>query len=1710
MRNIHFISTLKTHHCIWVFLFFAAIPKLGVTQSQPALSPVNISGAVYDSAVNYYSIRDSVVNYLTNTTDTNQYQLNQLGNFVHFWDRRMTDANGGDYTSIVNALKSYAATVSYPIFDEAQWELLGPVTVDNHTGMDNQRIGSISEVLGNPDDDSDILIGTTHSGIWKYQAITDSWYCVTDNLGIPCLGITSLVRHKFHPDTIYASTGATDNASSYGIGIIVSYDGGVNWSQLNSFNNALYPFVTRMIIDNFDDDPTNESTLYALAGKYIFHSSNSGQTWGWPSSPVPQLGTHSYFNDLAITTNGDLIVTTANVYSNTAKCYLFNSTTTTWSEIQLYNGASQFKFKHARVAANVNGDSTVHEVILVADRIENSGYQRLVFLSEDTGLTWNVHKTINGQGNLGTSDYHQELCFVRGMNGRHNILVGSDQFAYMSSVGPQPALNQVDVGHLGVNDIEFVKYDANYVVHLLVATNGGISKVVADLGFTPSGPPSVQNLNGLYMPIANLVGMGVSQSREIKVVAGSRHNETFIYEKNKWTNIRTENQADGGDCEISPENPDIYFYQKNADMIMDDGQNTSVLYPSGGWNDIGLQYELNPEYPGILYAGQEGSNGIGLFNEYNYTGSVPYTIPRTNNLGLEQVGAMASDGNGLILAAARNYKPHSPAQVVLIKSTDNGNTWTDISGGAVSYQGGNTNPYPPLYSEASWKTIDDIAIDPDNSNIIFLALSGLFRDHQTGIPIPDSRRVLRSIDGGLTWFDFSEGLGVLPCHTLAIQKTDNYKRIFVGNEVGVFYRDITSIPTFTPWQPFQEGLPVCIVTDLDIRECTNELYAATNGRGVFRTSLEEFPEPDIVISNGQSILWDADDKVSSDVIIKNGGALTIEDCQIEMLFGRKIIVEQGGRLVVDNATLTNYNFCDTLWEGVEVWGWDYAPQALINGSYIQGYMEMKNDAVIENARYGVRLWNPQDNTQTGGILIANNSRFHNCWQAIEAWHYENWNPNTGIPISNATEVDSCGFIVDDLFPLHTFESQIKLYDVWGLRFKGCEFEDQRTNITDYHHLGKGMYSLDASYEVGGLCTANPPVYPCTGGNLIPSSFAGFAKAIHAEGTNGNRNIEVTQTDFERNITGIRIDAVDFLVALNNNFSVGDPNGFALMYTGIKSMSSKAYRIEENSFSGVQVLDQKRYGVYIYNSGPDNNQVYKNTFTAMDYAQYSTSINRHHINTFEGLQYLCNEHYNTTGIDIYSNRVQGQQDHLHGIRDYQGYVTSSAANHFTPYSTEPEHSITNKSQNVIKYFYNNIDPSEEPVEYTPLKVILSQKAGAYNACPSYSSGGYNGAALSESLLGNAKQNLALSESAYLNLLYNYNQLIDGGSTNALLAEIQLSWPEDAWELRNELLSNSPYLSEEVIRQAGEKGILPSAMMLEICLANPEAVRSEELMDFLGNEIPNPLPAYMLDLIRACWEDETARTVLEATLAGYGSTMMFWSNVLIADMMQADELQPVDTLLDYLNRRQTLPSVYSRIEALMADSNYTAAQLLMELIPQQYELNEAEASAYEHFVDWFDFRQGLHSEGRGLTELNEEELDGLQELASHYDRSGEQVRNLLCFLYGICIELELGDPESQPKSSAASPYRDKDLEAVTMEVFPNPAHTYLTCRIAREHIQGQAVLKLSDVSGRVVYQAGLKSLPGDHLIDTRGFPDGTYVLHLQDATGILESTKLMIRH
>jgi len=1694
---------------IFRLLLICCLALAGVlSQAQTAQSSINTRLAVYDSVYSFVDMRDSLVQYLATTQDTNPEIIMNYLRFMEFWNARITDSADASYSGIKKALQAYAAGVTTPIIDEADWRLLGPVRVDNYIGMDNQRMGIVSEVLGNPNDDNDILIGTAHSGVWKYNPQTAGWDCVSDMLNFPCLGITSLVRNKFEPDTIYASTGVGEKAERYGTGIIQSFDGGNTWSLMSSFPNATYPYVTRLIADETDDDPGDGLTLYALSGKHIFKSENSGLNWTILFTP-PLQDEHSYFNDLSITTRGDLIVTTANAWHNAAEAFYFDYNSSSWSSIDLNVDGDPFAFQHARVTGP-HHSTNVHTYYMVCDSIGGLNSKRVVFISIDMGMSWEPHKIINGWDSYGVSFYHQEIVYTHDFpSNPQRLLLGGRELCSMlgGPAYPPPGLDPLGSGHSGINDIEIYGYDPERNLHkILIANNGGVSRLLVNLD--EQILEGLTNLNIDFLPITDFVGMGVSQRGPEKIVAGSMYNETFLFEDRNWTHISHPLDESGGDCEIKVDDPQRYFYQEQGEMIEVDGQTSSTLYANLGWPILGLKYELDPLNPDILYAGREkGLNGNGRLQIYDMGPKT--TTTRENTLGLTTTGAIAADGNGLIFVSDLDFKNHYTTDAVLIKSTNNGATWTSLNNSLVYYFDNGSPIAKELFKIVGYKSIRDIVIDPDNNQHVYLAISGIYTSDAYGTPIQNDRRVLRSTDGGLSWYDFSENLGAVPCHCLAIHKTDHKKRIFVGNEVGVFWKDLAH--PGSNWSTFQEGLPPMIVTDMDIRECSNEMYIATKGRGIFKTSLSEFYEPQTILPSGVNITWNADIKIKSDIVIPYNTRLTIEDCTIEIMTGRKIIIQPGAELIVDNATLTNV--CDTVWEGIEVWGNIGYSQFQTVGGYLQGYLELKNNAVIENAHYGVRVWKPEDWSSTGGIIIASDASFRNCWKAVEFMPYENFNPN--LPpytppypaAANVSVFRNCSFVVDDDFYRSSFDAQVSQLDVWGVRFLGCNFTDQRTGISLKQELGKGIYTLDASFEVGSLCTASPPIDPCPAIDLTPSSFFGLNMAIAAGGTHSNRNIKVSEAQFEDNVTGIYVSAVDHLVALSNEFVVGGLSDIDDRSYGIRIDNSTSYRVEENSFNGEIHPSQKTFGVFVFESGSDNNQVYRNTFENLDYGQYGIGINRNTVTPFEGLQFLCSENWNAFGVDIFSDFVEfDPYEQYHGIRDYQGYLSASAANDFTLVSSAPEHSLTNRTQNVLTYYYNNA--SEAPVSYTPAMVIPMQSA-AWNACPSNLTGGYGGEALSESQKQEVKDSLAQKETAYLNLLYNYHQLIDGGNTNALLTEIQLSWPEDAWDLRNELLSHSPYLSEEVIREAAEKGILPQAMLLEVCLANPETMRSEALMEFLGNEIPNPLPAYMIDLIRVCREQETARTTLEATLGGYGAQMMFWSNILLADMKQDSLRTSTDSLAHYLHRRQTLSSAYARIEALVADSNFVEAESCLELLPEQYPMNEAETEAFAHYNTWFGFQKSLAQNGRSLMQLNEQEIDALLDLAYAYDRSGAQIRNLLCFRYKLCIELPVNGSGTQPKSLIRTSGNEPENHFHLVQVFPNPANTYLSVSIESNTGVQPLTLTITDVSGRVVYRAYPSLVPGHHLVDTRKWKEGMYLYQVRDPRSTIGSGKFIIR-
>ena len=141
-------------------------------------------------------------------------------------------------------------------------------------------------------------------------------------------------------------------------------------------------------------------------------------------------------------------------------------------------------------------------------------------------------------------------------------------------------------------------------------------------------------------------------------------------------------------------------------------------------------------------------------------------------------------------------------------------TWTTISGGDLSYP-----------SAGGGRFITGMAVNPDVSTELWFCIAG----YSSG------QKVYRTTNAGGDWENMSGSLPNVPVHCIVFEDNDGAPggAVYVGTEIGVFYRD----NTMTDWRPFNNFLPNSPVTDMYIYKNggTNLVTASTFGRGLWRT-----------------------------------------------------------------------------------------------------------------------------------------------------------------------------------------------------------------------------------------------------------------------------------------------------------------------------------------------------------------------------------------------------------------------------------------------------------------------------------------------------------------------------------------------------------------------------------------------------------------------------------------------------------------------------------------------------------------------------------------------------------------------------------------------------------------------------------------------------------------------------------------------------------
>lgn len=833
--------------------------------------------------------------------------------------------------------------------------------------------------------------------------------------------------------------------------------------------------------------------------------------------------------------------------------------------------------------------------------------------------------------------------------------------------------------------------------------------------------------------------------------------------------------------------------------------------------------------------------------------------------------------------------------------------------------------------------------------------------------------------------------------------------------------------------------------------------------------------------------WDEPKYSVDDIVIGDDIVLTITSA-LHMAADASIIIEPGGKLIVDGGTIKNA--CDDHWQGIEVWGNPSNNQHPDN----KGYLVLKNGAVVENAISAVELWEPDVSSKTGGIVQATDAVFRNNAKSLHAEDYANLHPVTSQEVDNLSFFKNCTFEITDEYNMtQTFEKHVKLDRVKGIQFDGCWFTVADIQQVDDHCVG--IESNSAGFSLTSAC-ANE-IVPCN--EYRYPSFDGFYTAIEANDTYSNlKTFIVEEAEFTNNTYGIKVQDVYGYSVLFSDFYIGRNNadeeacegiGQQASGFGIWSDASTGFAIEENYFTQQPGSPTGTYtGIRIAETLATD-EVYKNDFDDLNYGNYTEGKNWAGSNTENGLAFYCNLNIDNTS-DFYI--VKGDGFLQGGVQSNQGWRDEAAGNTFTQAGASWH--LYNGGDFRIFYYHSNYNSLEDPTDAL-LHNVTDHGINYTNACPSHYGGGTEGG---RGVVLSEEEKLE-TEALFVEGLNNYNnykalyeQLKDGGSTETLLTEVETAWPTDMWELREELLGKSPHLSQEVLMAAADKSdVLPDAVLFEILAANPDELKKVELMKYLEDK-ENPLPEYMLDVLRQVASGTTYKTVLEQHMAHYNQVKTRAANDMIRSILNEEETDN-DALRNWLDNMGGQRADEQIIATWLQEGNYANTLNLANLLPQLYNYDEAALAEHNYYLDMLNLNIFLKQEGRAWDELSTPELNSISYIAANsHSTAGSMAKAILESNYGThyCNCLAPADSTSFKSSSLYNPEAIQDMLGGSVSVNPNPANNWTAFEYTLPEAETEGKIEITDLKGNVLELFMVTGKQGIQIWDTRIVTSGVY--------------------
>lgn len=860
------------------------------------------------------------------------------------------------------------------------------------------------------------------------------------------------------------------------------------------------------------------------------------------------------------------------------------------------------------------------------------------------------------------------------------------------------------------------------------------------------------------------------------------------------------------------------------------------------------------------------------------------------------------------------------------------------------------------------------------------------------------------------------------------------------------------------------------------------------------------PECEIHINSDTT--WNVSFATCCDVIIHPNATLTIT-CDVAFCPICKVKVLPGSKLVLDGSRL----FCavpDHQWQGVRVYGTGSGGyQGLINGSYTQGRVIMRNNAEINHARVALDLWDGINFNTTGGVVDAKDAGFNNNGMAIRALYFQNINPVNGNIIDYYTKFTNCSFSIDKDYPLEgeMFHHHVVLANVKGLKFFGCHFSLQDCPDGLCAEDNAAIFAIDGGFTLNKYCN-NSNIYPCPENNYVYNIIRGFYMGINAVniGTTPHA-FTVKHSRFGSNTFGIHTMQDAFPTILHSVFYTDGPGDCRV---GVYLDNTSSFVIEDNIFYGAVTLDNtpaERFGTAVFNSQGDNN-IYRNIFTDLTCANFSDFRNRPIISSFygNGLTYKCN----TCGHNQYDFLVPKADDNNYGIQIHQGDALLAAGNRF---STNATYQFYNGVPIPIIYYQYQGDPDQILNSYYNVIPIAAPE----NECPDH----YNES--NDPVLSEAEKQQR--ETAYYNAYSNYSNIkvlyesyIDGGNTATTVNNIANAMPADMWELRAQLLGNSPFLSSEVMSSVASKTeVFPESVMFEIFAANPEELSRDSLMSYL--ESNSTLPNYMIEILKELSTSTTTyRSVLESRMAAYKHEYRDAANDIIRSILN-DTVMNLYELRGWLSNLEDIDADRQIVTSYISEGNYDMAYALANILPSLYGLTGDGLNEHNGYMQLLALHDTLYHQNRTIFELTEFERSMIDSLATYGVGIAKSIAANILEANGGPVYVDCPNIVLHDINGGSRGWAPIDMENMgralgfTVSVTPNPATTWTIVDFTLPSNATKAMCSLANTLGVKVLDVELNGNKGQKVLDLRSLSNGIYIYSV-NCEGFSQTGKLLI--